>query len=120
MKDYATALWGAWRPSSSLAELRLDHDQIIEIAGTPVGCVAVRPREGALYISRLYVAPDHRNKGIGGQVLAGLIQRASQAGLPLWLEVLVTNPALAFYQRHGFKIERETPERRVLIRNPDA
>jgi GNAT superfamily N-acetyltransferase len=50
------------------------------------------------------VRPEHRGRGIGGALLTGLLDRARAAGLDaLSLSVERTNPALALYERHGFR-----------------
>ncbi len=116
MKDYAVALWGHWRPSSELADLDLSNHQIIELGGISVGCVALNWSDDCLFLARLFVAPDYRNRGIGAHVLRKVVQLATDKSIPIRLSVLKTNPGTSFYQREGFALEEETTERRKLIK----
>ncbi len=46
--------------------------------------------------------PERRNQGLGARLLEELIAESDQAGRPVNLQVLKTNPALHLYQRLGF------------------
>ncbi|MEL6609324.1 MAG: GNAT family N-acetyltransferase [Pseudomonadota bacterium] len=114
MKDYATALWGSWRPSDTAATLDVTIHEMVEVDGDVMGCIATRTDTDALRLLRLYLAPDARNKGVGSNVLMQIIGRAS-TGIPIHLRVLSNNPAVRFYRRHGFRTERETPEHVYMV-----
>jgi ribosomal protein S18 acetylase RimI-like enzyme len=43
-----------------------------------------------------------------------VIAEAAASNRPVRLSVLTTNPAIALYIRHGFRIYAETPERNFL------
>ena len=118
MKEHATALWGDWRPSSTLAELDISNHQIIEYQGVSVGCVALKLSHDCLFLARLFLGPDFRNRGIGAHVLRLVVQLATDRRIPVRLSVLRTNPAINFYLREGFSVEAETTERRELIKQP--
>ena len=45
---------------------------------TPVGMLEVEPDSG--WISRLYIQPDFRNRGFGGQMIGQAIQKTRSAG----------------------------------------
>jgi GNAT superfamily N-acetyltransferase len=50
------------------------------------------------------VAPGHRGRGVGAGLLAALLTTARQAAVPtLSLSVAQANPAVALYERHGFR-----------------
>ncbi|MGC1462188.1 MAG: N-acetyltransferase [Terracidiphilus sp.] len=57
------------------------------------------------YIQTLEVAPTHRHRGIGTELLHRLEASAIAAGAQiLWLHVAETNPAaIRLYQSHGFQ-----------------
>ncbi|PJI84332.1 acetyltransferase (GNAT) family protein [Yoonia maricola] len=116
MKDHATALWGQWRPADTLATLDLAGHEMIAWQGRAAGCLATNQTPEALHLSRLYLAPDARNHGVGTQVLGQVITRANQQQIPTKLSVLITNPAVRFYQRHRFCVQRKTSERYLMIR----
>lgn len=57
----------------------------------------------ALFIRELHLLPAHRNRGVGGWVLAQLARWAVQRRLPLLrLMVFSSNPARQLYRRCGF------------------
>lgn len=54
------------------------------------------------YLSVLGTSPDQQSKGLGGKVLAPMLNRCDQTGELAYLES--TNPAnVGFYRRHGFE-----------------
>jgi ribosomal protein S18 acetylase RimI-like enzyme len=61
-----------------------------------VGYLAIR----GTYLDRLYVAPDHQRRGIGGALLAHALKR-SPAGLELHTHVKNAT-ARSFYEKRGF------------------
>jgi len=113
MRDYATALWGKWHAADTLD---LANHEMIELQGRAEGCLATHQKPDALQLSRLYLSPNTRSRGVGTQVLAEVIDRADRKQLPVTLSVLTTNPAVRFYERHGFSVFCETLERRWMIR----
>lgn len=70
-----------------------------------VGCGAIRRLDATTAeVKRMYVAPDHRGRGVGWAVLAGLEAAARQLGvLRLVLETGVyQEAAIALYRRAGY------------------
>ncbi len=110
MRDYATALWGIWRPRPD-DTLRLDTHRIILKANVAVGCVSAIQHADHLWLEKLYITPARQRKGIGALVLQQLIAEASAFSLPLRLSVLITNPARAFYEREGLSLYERNDER---------
>ena len=54
------------------------------------------------YLSVLGTSPDQQSKGLGGRVLAPMLERCDRNGMLAYLES--TNPAnVGFYRRHGFE-----------------
>jgi len=64
------------------------------------------------------VAPQHQNQGIGSEVLRPILVNADAKELPVRLECLKWNPALAFYSRHGFIITGENDIHFLMERPP--
>ncbi|HET9838729.1 MAG TPA: GNAT family N-acetyltransferase [Candidatus Angelobacter sp.] len=75
---------------------------IIELDGAPIGRLMVARAQPAAVLVDIALLPEHRGKGIGGQLIRDLIQQCNQEKLPLQLQVLRTNPALRLYERLGF------------------
>jgi len=113
MRDYAVALWGVWRPRPDEA-FTLDGHRILVAGDRDVGCVAASRLPDHVWVDKLYVAPAVQNRGIGTTALGFVMAEAAAEGVPVRLSVLATNPALAFYLRHGLNLYDETPERRYL------
>lgn len=73
-----------------------------------IGLVPEIP-EDCLFVEALSVAAGWRCRGIGSALLAGALEDARQAGLDAChLDMAEDNPALGFYQRHGFAVARRT------------
>jgi GNAT superfamily N-acetyltransferase len=78
---------------------------VAEVDGEPVGCGAWRTIGGAVVeVKRLYVAPDHRRRGVAQVVLDALERSAARAGhRSVVLNTGDRQPeALAFYARNGY------------------
>jgi ribosomal protein S18 acetylase RimI-like enzyme len=73
---------------------------------------------GAASVEHLYVDPAHWRRGIG-TVLLGHAQAARPGGLDLWVFQRNT-VAIAFYERHGFRIAEQTDGAGNEEREPDA
>jgi ribosomal protein S18 acetylase RimI-like enzyme len=116
MQDYAIALWGQWRPSTTLDQIDLTGNQIILFNEHRVGCIAMKQKTDCLQITKFYISPEYQSHGIGSHVLQN-ITNTTPTGMPIRLSVLSTNPAITFYQRAGFVIESETNERRMMIKH---
>lgn len=59
------------------------------------------PEEPHWYLEAIGTVPEARGQGIGPKVLAPVLERADDAGLPSYLES--SNPRnIPFYERHGF------------------
>lgn len=110
MREYAVALWGAWRPDEQM----LDGCRIIVEGEESVGCVTTIAHPDHIWIDQLYISPRFQGKGFGSAALRMILSEAAVIGVPVRLSVIATNPALDFYLRHGLYIFDEMPERRFM------
>ena len=69
------------------------------------------------WIDQLHVLPGHQRRGIGSALLARA--RTASPTLRLWT-FQRNHPARAFYERHGFRLVKETNGARNEEREPDA
>lgn len=117
-------------PSPGTAVLRarldglLDHASMFAIvAGDPaiaVAIVSVRPNvwyEGRVgLLDELYVAPAHRNGGVGSAILEFLRHHALDQGIDA-IEINVDEgdvDAQRFYERHGYSSTEPVTEERAF------
>jgi putative acetyltransferase len=71
---------------------------VAEEAGRPVGFAELEPSG---HIDRVYVSADHQRRGIGQQLLAGLVAEARRVGIArLFTEASIT--ARPFFEAQGF------------------
>lgn len=90
--------------------------------GEVVGFVSFALERGAYdgdeargIVHNVYVAPDHRDRGIGGDLLAAAESALADAGASVVaLEAMAANDgARRFYRRHGYAPHRVELEKRV-------
>jgi ribosomal protein S18 acetylase RimI-like enzyme len=81
------------------------HDLIIK-DGAIIGQILVARGDG-IHLVDLCLLPEHRNLGIGGNLLRDLLGEAKMAGKRVSLQVLQGNPAVRLYQRLGFNLLEE-------------
>jgi GNAT superfamily N-acetyltransferase len=80
---------------------------VLEDAGEPVGCVALKPEEGgAVQLRRLAVLPVHRGKGYGRTLVDHALAEARRMGarrmtLGMWADDV---PLRQWYERLGFAV----------------
>jgi len=75
---------------------------IIMINKQPIGLVKLGLLADNLHIRQLQISPQYQGKGIGSKVLVLVKEKAKELRLPLTLNVLLANPAISLYLRHGF------------------
>lgn len=119
--EFDTPSPGADVLSERLAGLLADKSMFAILAGSPavaVGLVSVRPtvwyERNVALLDELYVAPTHRNNGIGSAILGLLHDNADVIGIDA-IEINVDEgdvDAQRFYERHGYtSIEPDRNER---------
>lgn len=75
---------------------------VIELDGEPVGRLYVARWEDEVRIIDISLLPEHRGKGVGTQLLRGLLDEAAETGKRVSIHVEKHNPALRLYERIGF------------------
>jgi GNAT superfamily N-acetyltransferase len=92
------------------------HTWVIEVGGAFAGCVALRPTRDARWLEHFYLAPHLQGRGVGSDILRGLLERCDRAGVPVRLNVLQGSPARRLYERHGFTVDSEDPVDVFMVR----
>jgi len=101
----------------SLTSPATRFDVACDAHGAVIGYVVAWFIAGDGEIANLAVAPPGRRSGVGGALLAGVLDAAREGGVEaVHLEVRESNaPARALYERAGF---RELGRRRAYYRKP--
>jgi GNAT superfamily N-acetyltransferase len=66
----------------------------------------LHPREPHMYLAVLGTDPDHRGKGLGGALMAPVLEDCDRDGIPAYLESS-TERNVDFYARFGFRVTSE-------------
>jgi GNAT superfamily N-acetyltransferase len=125
MRVYVEATWGAWEESEQSTKHRENFTpsthQIILVEDRAAGLLATEDLPGYVWLVKVYLLAAYRGKGIGSQVLAGVIAHADSVGKPVRLRVLRVNTrARALYERLGFQVVEQTHERFFMERTPSV
>jgi len=76
---------------------------LILLDGQPIGRLYLDRRKDEFRIIDIALLTQYRGQGIGGQIMADILQEAGRARLPVRIHVEQNNPALRLYHRLGFK-----------------
>lgn len=93
---------------------------IIKHDGAKAGWLQTIPGEEALFVAQIFVARPFQRKGIGTEVMKGLIADAARANHPVRLNVVKINPARRLYERLGFRVTHEDDGKVYMKLDPDA
>jgi ribosomal protein S18 acetylase RimI-like enzyme len=119
IKPLASA-WIKWVEADQEAQFaslwRPNDTRIIVLDGEEIGWVEFRAAEDEVFLKQLYITPAHQRRGIGSHVMRLLLEKQRGTAKSMALFVLKNNPALRFYERHGFGIVRETRTTLVMRR----
>ena len=80
---------------------------VIEVGGVPAGRLYVDRRPGDLRIIDIALLPGFRGAGVGGRLLAGVLEEAVRSASIVSIHVEVTNRANHLYERLGFVVVDE-------------
>ena len=84
------------------AEISSGQASIIVVGGVSVGWMLVREQADEIELCQLYIEPSRQNRGIGSEIITGLMREARENSKPLTLQVVKINRAYALYERLGF------------------
>jgi len=120
MRNYVVATFGSWLEAevrkNTSADATDGRSQVIELDSVPAGILNVERLASHVQLHQLFILPEYQRQGVGTHLLRGVLSDAATAGLPVRLRVLRCNPAKALYERHGFRVTSETPERFYMER----
>ena len=104
------ATWGPWDDAVQRqfhqAWFKPETVEIVLVGGQPAGMIQAGPADAAtFYVSRIEIAPEVQDRGVGTTLLRLLVDRAKEAGASaVELHVLELNRARELYERLGFEV----------------
>ena len=111
--------WDPAREDKNFAQFfRLDEVRIITADEQDVGWIQEQVDDTTINLGSFYVMPMMQRRGIGTQVLQMLLARARNQSKAITLAVVKINPALRFYEKHGFRITHEDQHKFYLRADP--
>ncbi len=115
MRWLGERLHGRWDDAAQDARFEqkfvLREVRIVVAGGDDAGYLQTAVDGGDVVIKELHIDAAFQNRGIGTKVLRMLLAEARRKTMPLAVTVVAFNPALAFYQRAGFRIVSEQDQR---------
>ena len=95
--------------------------RVIIIDGRDIGLMQVIETDADFNLAQLHLVDGYRSLGIGTQIVTDLIVRAERVGKTISLSAPRNNPAIALYERLGFKISRDDGESIIdMLRESNA
>lgn len=121
---YVDQVWG-WDDEDQRAHLRrtIDYDatQVIVADEVDIGRLKVERRQHEVYLGLIEIAPSHQGRGIGGQIVRGVLDDAFADGKRVCLNVLRVNTAAhRLYRRLGFAEAAASEIRFAMVAQPPA
>jgi ribosomal protein S18 acetylase RimI-like enzyme len=117
------ATWGPWDDELQRQFHRNwftpETIEIVLVGGQRAGMVQAAPAGAeTFYVSRIEIAPEVQDRGVGTTLLRRLVDRAKESGASaVELHVLELNRARELYERLGFEVIAEEPPK-VRMRLP--
>ncbi|MEG2915304.1 MAG: GNAT family N-acetyltransferase [Oscillospiraceae bacterium] len=94
-------------------ESNIDKYNTVFYDGKKVGYLYFHEDGSKFELDDLYIIPEYRNKGIGSEILEGLIKKADKT---IFLYVFSRNTgAIRLYEKFGFKITENVGKTRYIM-----
>jgi ribosomal protein S18 acetylase RimI-like enzyme len=77
---------------------------VVVVDGRPAGRLYVARWPEELRVIDIALLPEYRRRGIGTALLRALLEEAGASGRPVRIHVERFNPALAVYEKLGFRL----------------
>ena len=111
-KPYVEQIWGwdeDWQYNFFKEKLEIEEIDMIMVNDKPVGFISMDYREDLIFGESIALLPDFQSKGIGSQVIEGLMVESEKLALPLCIQVFKVNTrARKLYERLGFNLYGES------------
>lgn len=105
-RDVVERQFGAWdveaqRPFFEQKWATLTYQKVL-IDGLFAGALAIVRETDQVTLSEILIAPEFQGRGIGTEIVLGVLKSAAEGQLPVKLQVLHQNWAMTLYKRLGF------------------
>ena len=97
---------------------KLGEVRIITADGRNVGWIQEKVDSTSINLGSFYVTPVMQRRGIGTQALEILLAHARNRTKAITLAVVKINPAVHFYEKHGFRITHEDHQQFYMRADP--
>jgi ribosomal protein S18 acetylase RimI-like enzyme len=77
---------------------------LVLVDGRPAGRLYVASWPGEVRVVDIALLPEFRRRGVGTALLRALLDEGAERGVPVRIHVERQNPALALYERLGFRL----------------
>lgn len=91
-------------------EFRRHPSQVICVGSSDAGWLQISRDDSSIYLDQVHLAEGYRNRGIGSSLVRAVMTLAERLQLPVVLNVIRGNPAIALYLRLGFRVVNEDQE----------
>ena len=119
LEPYVCAIWG-WDRDTQAQKARDEFDPrgrwIVVCDRADAGYIHLEQSDDVVTLVGIYIVASMRRRGLGAALIQTVIDDARAEGKPVALRVLKPNPARRLYERLGFRIVHETPERYFMQR----
>jgi len=118
-REHVIATWGQWDETwqRSYFDLRFNPNgnQVICVAGRPIGHLEGRWAPDRLFLASIELDPAWQGRGIGTAIVVELLAQARRRDLPMELQVLKVNQAARrLYERLGFAVIETNPTHHLM------
>jgi GNAT superfamily N-acetyltransferase len=111
--------WDEEREDKNFAQFfKLDEVRIITADEQDVGWIQEQVEDTTINLGSFYVTPLMQRQGVGTQVLQILLAHATNQAKAITLAVVKINPAVQFYEKHGFRITHEDEHKFYMRADP--
>ena len=117
--EYVKQTWG-WDEAWQFEKHKNDFDpailSIIEVNGDAAAMLEEIIEPNTIRVCGIYIIDKYQSKGIGGQLMKGVIEKAKMSDKNVELKVLKVNRrAKKFYERLGFVMYGEDENHYLMI-----
>ena len=121
LKPYVEQIWG-WIDSQQEKRLKECFNplkmQVIQVCDQDVGVLEIEKTSEGVFLKNILILPEFQGRGLGSQIIKDVVEDAIP--LSVFLSVLRPNPAKKLYERLGFKVVSEDPERFYMKRESES